>query len=192
MAGKQAKILAEDHQNLALTYASTRRYPIRNRAILLLSIKAGLRASEIAQLDWSMVLNASGAVGDVIEIEDRIAKKKSGRRIPLNPQLKTALAALQLVSEPVGPVIKSERGQGAMTPVSIVNFFAHVYEAVGLDGCSSHSGRRTFITKAARQVHRAGGSLRDVQILAGHRSIATTEAYIQGSEESQRRLVTLI
>jgi integrase/recombinase XerD len=192
MAGKQAKILNEDQQNLALSFVSTRRYPIRNRVVLLLSLKAGLRAAEIARLDWSMVLDPSGAVGDVIEVQDRIAKKRAGRCIPLNPQLKTALIALKLISEPEGPVVKSERGGTAMTPVSIVNLFALVYAAVGLDGCSSHSGRRTFITKAARQIHRAGGSLRDVQILAGHRSIATTQTYIQGSEESQRRLVALI
>jgi integrase/recombinase XerD len=79
-----------------------------------------------------------------------------------------------------------------MTPVSIVNFFAIAYRTIGLDGCSSHSGRRTFITRAARLVHKAGGSLRDVQILAGHRSIQTTQAYIDGDTDAQRRLVALI
>ena len=53
-----------------------------------------------------------------------------------------------------------------MTAVSIVNWFAHAYRAVGLDGCSSHSGRRTFITRAARLVHKAGGSLRDYKTTA--------------------------
>jgi integrase/recombinase XerD len=79
-----------------------------------------------------------------------------------------------------------------MTPVSIVNFFAIAYRAIGLEGCSSHSGRRTFITRAARLVHKAGGSLLDVQILAGHRSIQTTQAYIDGDTDAQRRLVALI
>jgi integrase/recombinase XerD len=192
MAGKQAKILAEDQQNLALSFVSTRRYPIRNRVILLLSMKAGLRAAEIAKLTWDMVLDPGGAVGNTIELRDHAAKKRHGRTIPLHLQLKAALAALQIVSEPNGPVIKSERGQGAMTPVSIVNLFALAYAAVGLEGCSSHSGRRTFITKAARQIHRAGGSLRDVQLLAGHRSIATTQTYIDGDSDAQRRLVALI
>ncbi len=50
-------------------------------------------------------------------------------------------------------------------------WFARAYRTIGLAGCSSHSGRRTFITRAARLVHKAGGSLRDVQLLAGHRSI---------------------
>ena len=61
-----------------------------------------------------------------------------------------------------------------MTALSIVVWFNRAYQYLGLDGCSSHSGRRTFITRAARLVHEAGGSLHDVQLLAGHRSIQTT------------------
>jgi integrase len=79
-----------------------------------------------------------------------------------------------------------------MTPVSIVNWFAKAYRTIGLQGCSSHSGRRTFITRAARLVHKAGGSLRDVQLLAGHRSIQTTQRYIDGDTDAQRKLVSLI
>ena len=79
-----------------------------------------------------------------------------------------------------------------MTPLSIVVWFKRAYEYVGLDGCSSHSGRRTFITRAARLVHKAGGSLRDVQLLAGHWSIQTTQRYIDGDTEAQRKLVSMI
>jgi integrase/recombinase XerD len=79
-----------------------------------------------------------------------------------------------------------------MTPVSIVNWFATAYRTIGVDGCSSHSGRRTFITRAARVVHQAGASLRDVQLLAGHRSIQTTQRYIDGDTDAQRKLVSLI
>ena len=79
-----------------------------------------------------------------------------------------------------------------MTPLSVVIWFAKAFRIVGLEGCSSHSGRRTFITRAARLVHRAGASLRDVQLLAGHRSIQTTQRYIDGDTEAQRKLVSLI
>ena len=67
-----------------------------------------------------------------------------------------------------------------------------LFAELGIDGCSSHSGRRTFITTAAKNVHRAGGSLHDVQLLAGHRSIETTQRYIDGDTPSQRRLVSLL
>ena len=65
-----------------------------------------------------------------------------------------------------------------MTPLSIVVWFNRAFRNIGLHGCSSHSGRRTFITRAARLVHKAGGSLRDVQLFAGDRSIQTTQRYM--------------
>jgi integrase len=191
MAGKQAKILSEQQTRSLLVFASSTRNPHRNHLIVLLSLKAGLRAGEIAKLTWDMVVGPTGEIGLVIELRDCAAKKKSGRLIPIHPNLRTALAAWREMTAGSGPVIRSERG-GPMTPVSIVNWFAIAYRAVGLEGCSSHSGRRTFITRAARLVHKAGGSLRDVQLLAGHRSIQTTQRYIDGDSDAQRKLVSMI
>ena len=90
-----------------------------------------------------------------------------------------------------GPVLMSERG-GHFTPRSIVNWFHKAYTELGLAGCSSHSGRRTFITRAARIISKTGGSLRDVQELAGHRALTTTERYIQGDRDAQRKLIGLL
>jgi integrase len=191
MLGKQAKILSDDNIRDLLAFTTLTRYPTRNRVIVLLSVKAGLRAGEIANLTWAMVTDPVGDIGPVIALEDRIAKKKSGRVIPLHSDLRNALATLQKMTGVDGPVIRSERGT-PLAPVSIVNWFRIAYRAIGLTGCSSHSGRRTFVTRAARLVHKAGGSLRDVQILAGHRSIQTTQAYIDGDSDAQRRLVALI
>jgi integrase len=168
MAGRHAKILHDQQINDLLVFASATRNPLRNKLMVLLSVKASLRAGEIAGLTWDMVLDPTGEVGQAIELHDCIAKKNSGRRIPINPALRTALTAWCLLTGGIGPVIRSQRGD-ARSPVSIVNWFALAYHAVGLAGCSSHSGRRTFITGAARLVHKAGGSLRDVQLLAGHR-----------------------
>ena len=191
MAGKQAKILSNDQVERLLLFASTTRNPLRNRVLVLLSLKAGLRAGEIANLTWPMVLDPGGDIGTVIELRNHAAKKNSGRLIAMHPDLRDALAAWRDATVTIGPVVQSERGR-PMTPVSIVNFFAIAYRAIGLVGCSSHSGRRTFITRAARLVHKVGGSLRDVQLLAGHRSIQTTQAYIDGDTDAQRRLVALI
>jgi integrase len=191
MAGKQAKILSDTQIDDLLLYAETTRQPARNKVMVLLSAKAGLRAGEIAHLTWDMVTDPTGAVGSTIELSDHAAKKGSGRKVPLHGDLRRALAELRAVTQGTGPVIVSER-RGPMTPLSVVVWFANAYRLIGLDGCSSHSGRRTFITRAARLVHKAGGSLRDVQLLAGHRSIQTTQRYIDGDTDVQRKLVSLI
>jgi integrase len=191
MAGKQAKTLTADHIDLLLFFAERSRHPDRNRVIVLLSIKAGLRAGEIANLTWSMVANASGGVGNIIELRDHAAKKGSGRSIPIHSDLRAALNRISGRSSIDDPVVRSERG-GRVNPNSIVNWFAVANATLGLQNCSSHSGRRTFITRAARLVHKAGGSLRDVQLLAGHRSIQTTQRYIDGDSDVQRRLISLI
>ena len=191
MAGKQAKILSSYDVNDLLIFATCTRHPFRNRLIVLLAAKAGLRASEIAKLTWDMVLDPTGNVGVGIELRDAVAKNGSGRLIPVHPDLRQALAAYRILSTGFGPLIQSERG-GAMTPLSIVVWFNRAFRNIGLYGCSSHSGRRTFITRAARLVHKTGGSLRDVQLLAGHRSIQTTQGYIDGDTDAQRKLVALI
>jgi integrase/recombinase XerD len=191
MPGRQAKILSKDNADDLLVFASTTRHPLRDRLIVLLSTKAGLRAAEIANLTWEMVLTPTADIGPTIELHDRAAKKSGGRLIPIHAELREALSDWRRRSEASGPVIRSQRG-GPMSPVSIVNWFAKAYRAIGLQGCSSHSGRRTFITRAARLVHNAGASLRDVQLLAGHRSIQTTQRYIDGDTDAQRKLVSLI
>jgi len=191
MSGKQAKILSLGDIDDLLIFASCTRHPLRNRVIVLLAAKAGLRAGEIANLTWDMVLDPTGNISSVIELRDHAAKNGGGRLIPAHPDLCKALAAYRSFSTGSGPLIRSERG-GPMTPLSIVVWFNRAFRNVGLNGCSSHSGRRTFITRAARLVHRVGGSLRDVQLLAGHRSIQTTQRYIDGDTDAQRKLVAMI
>jgi len=121
----------------------------------------------------------------------RQPRKAAARSVPMHPEIRTALVRLRRTSDDDGFVIRSERS-GGMQPGSLVNWFRGLYRELGFAGCSSHSGRRTFITHAARLVSRAGGSLRDVQQLAGHRSIEQTQAYIDGDSVAQRRLVTLL
>src|SRR5512139_3007402 len=192
MVGKRAKILSPDHVEDLLLFAHQTRHPIRNQVLVLLSVKAGLRAGEIADLTWPMLVEPTGEIGTSLELQDRVAKKGSGRVIPVHPVLHAALIKLARLTLALdGAVTRSERG-GPMTPVSIVSWFGKAFRAIGLEGCSSHSGRRTFITRAARLVHKAGGSLRDVQMLAGHRSLLKTQRHIDGDTDVQRKLVSLI
>ena len=191
MPGRQAKIITPTMLRRMLGAVAGRQSTSRDRVIILLSVKAGLRACEIARLDWSMVLDARGRVADCLAVSDAIAKKRCGRRIPMHPNLKRALVALKRTSAPSGPVVRSMRGVG-MPPTSIVTWFTVLFASLGFEGCSSHSGRRTFITAAARNAHKTGCSLRDVQLLAGHKSIEITQGYIDGDTRGQRRLVALL
>lgn len=188
-----AKVLESADVRRLIAHMQTTRQPARNIAIILLSFKAGLRACEIAGLEWSMVLDSKNHVATTLAISRHIAKMGHGRSIPIHPDLKAALRALHIEQQRPsrGPVILSQRGFH-MTPRSIVNWFTTVYAELGLHGCSSHSGRRTFITRSARLLAKTGGSLRDVQELAGHRSLKTTEGYIEGNRDAQRKLVALV
>lgn len=191
MRGRPAKTLSERELRRVLAAIRRRTNASRNEVIVLLSFKAGLRACEIARLRWGMVTDGRGRIGTTLELPAAAAKMGSGRRIPLNAELRTALQRLAGGADLDGPVIRSVRG-GAMTADAIVNWFTQLYSSLDLHGCSSHSGRRTFVTNAARLIPRIGGSLRDVQQLAGHRSIQTTQGYIDGNEKVQRRLVRLL
>ena len=192
MAGRQARILTPAQLNTAIRHVRGHSNPVRSRVIILLSVKAGLRAAEIAKLEWPMLLDPIGRVAHSMAIENRIAKKGGGRILPIHPDLRKALIKLHhQVDNHTGSVIQSACG-GPMRPNSIVNWFIALFAELGFDGCSSHSGRRTFITAAARCAHKAHGSLRDVQLLAGHRSIETTQSYIDGDSSAQRRLIALI
>jgi integrase len=94
MPGKQAKTLSTDHIDDLVFFAERSRHPLRNRLVVLLSVKAGLRAAEIAKLTWDMVLDPSGEVGTTLELQDRIAKKRGGRSVPLHGDLRHARPAL--------------------------------------------------------------------------------------------------
>ena len=193
MRRQPAKVLAPDDVRLLLRHVDGRRHRYRDRVMVLLSFKAGLRACEIAGLEWPMLLDTSDTVDDQIILARGITKGGHNRSVPIHRQLKIALIKLHCrAGRPRdGPVIMSERGDH-LTAASVVNWFRDAYSAIGLNGCSSHSGRRTFITNAARVIATTGGSLRDIQELAGHRSLTTTERYIAGNRDAQRKLVNLI
>jgi integrase len=101
MAGKQAKILSEKHVEDLLLFAASSRHPQRNHLTVLLSVKAGLRAAEIANLTWEMVLDPDAKVSHAIHLHDAAAKR-SGRVIPLHTDLRQALDDWRRTQTPTG------------------------------------------------------------------------------------------
>jgi integrase/recombinase XerD len=81
----------------------------------------------------------------------------------------------------------TERSAG-FTADTLTHIVNGLYRRAGLDGASSHSGRRTFITKLAEQ----GVGARVLQQLAGHSSLATTQRYIDIKPSMLRAAVELV
>lgn len=195
---KQAKILSRQQVEVISRCLASKRNGLRDQTIFLLSVKAGLRAKEIANLKWSMLMDAEGNLCDCINLTDSASKGKSGRSIPINRDLMSSLCALHM-HESRGIkfdfadkfVVRTERSTRTSSQI-IVNMFHRWYQELGLNGCSSHSGRRTFITNAARKISTVGGSLRDVQLLCGHSSLRTTQLYIESNRDAHRKIIDLV
>jgi integrase/recombinase XerD len=191
--GKQAKTLNTAQTRAILNHLDGTRWAERNRAMFLLSVKAGLRAKEIASLTWSMVTDPEGNVADTIQLEDKAAKGDSGRTIPMNKELQAALKVYQAAPyRKSGDYVLTSERANRMAPTSVATWFYDLYKKLGYEGCSSHSGRRTFVTNGAKKIVEAGGSLRDIQQLVGHKSLQTTQRYIEGDSEAKRKLVDMI
>lgn len=190
---KQAKLLSKGQTEAVLGYLARTRHPERNQVIFLLSAKAELRAREIANLRWTMITSSDGEVGQAIALHDQASKGRSGRVIPMSQELRDALIEWKKKVWTISAdyVVTTERAERT-SPQAIVNMFKRWYETLDFDGCSSHSGRRTFITNAARKISGVGGSLRDVQVLAGHSNLRTTQRYIEPDQEAQRKIVELV
>lgn len=195
---KQSKVLNKQQIEFVSTYLRSKRNGLRNQTIFLLSVKSGLRAKEISQLSWREVLNSEGAIDTHINLTNQSSKGNSGRCIPLHKLVRRNLAEMyeyQSMFRYFDPqtsfVIRTERSPFT-TSQTIVNMFQKWYSTLGLIGCSSHSGRRTFITETAKKISLVGGSLRDIQMMAGHSSLQTTQRYIDADSEAQTKVVCLL
>ena len=161
MLTKQAKTLFRKELQRLLDRVTHGRHPERDRVMILLSFRAGLRSKEISGLTWSMITDASGTLADTIALPNKASKgRNGGRAIPLHDELRDALAAL-MAARPDKvradrPVIYSERADGYSANAVAVWFFER-YREIGIEGASSHSGRRTFITALAKKNRRGRG-----------------------------------
>ena len=148
------------------------------------------RAKEIAGLTWEMVLTPAGEISDYIHLTNSASKGKSGGGIiPMHDSIRSNRETLVDQLAPEGAVIKSERSKFVASQM-IVNLFRGWCFELGLAGCSSHSGKRTFLTTAEQKISLVGGSLRDIQALAGHKSLQTTQRYIEVNTEAQRKVIS--
>lgn len=191
---KKAKILSDRQQKTLIDFLSRTRYPYRNQVIALLSCQLGLRAKEIAMLEWHCVLdNEFDKIGDKLRLLNNMSKgKHGGRELDLTDDLIKVLTKLYQ-SHKIKPnrhhrIVLNQQSCD-MNGQSIVALFWRWFKILDFHGYSSHSGRRTFITACARKVSNFNCSLAEVQQMVGHSSLATTQAYIETNPEGKKALV---
>jgi integrase/recombinase XerD len=189
---KQAKTLQPQELRRVLDYIATRPHALRNRVMLLATHYAGLRVGEVANLRYQDVVDTAGAVRDEIRLEPEQTKGRHARVVFVNSKLRRELEAYLLAYPPTKPehhlFYTQKRTAEGFTPNTLAQHFHYIYKRAGIEGASSHSGRRTFITNLASK----GVSVRVLMSLAGHRHIGTTQAYIDVNDDMKRKAVELV
>jgi integrase/recombinase XerD len=188
----QAKTLTNVEIERLLTYINTRKYAARNRSMMLLTHWAGLRIGEVACLRWSDVTTTDGEIKDEIRLLPDMTKGRHARTVFVSAKLKTELQAYALQAKCVDrsyPFFASQKSvKAGFNANSLAQTFALLYAGAGLEGASSHSGRRTFLTNLANK----GTAIHILKTLAGHRSISTTAAYLYSSPSQLKAAVELV
>lgn len=188
---KQAKTLNEQEIRKVLDYISTRKHAIRNRALLMATFLSGMRVGELSSLRFSDVVDSEGAIRSEIRLTPAMTKGQYARVVFINERLRKELEKYIRFYNPVDKTMKffySQRKESdGFNANTLTQHFHYLYKRAGLDGASSHSGRRSFITNLASK----GVSVRVLMNLAGHRSISTTQAYIDINDNMLRSAVEL-
>jgi integrase/recombinase XerD len=186
----QAKTLTEKELRKVLNYISTCKFARRDRAMLLFTHLAGLRVGEVAALKIGDVWAEEGAIKSEVVLQPNQTKGDRARTVFLAEKLRKELlhyVAMIDRSDTSRPLFKTQKSLG-FTANTLCQHFHYLYKRAGIDGASSHSGRRTFITTLANK----GVGVRVLMALAGHRSIQTTQCYIDCNDDMKRKAVELI
>lgn len=197
----QAKVLSEKDVRKVLLYIASRKHATRNRAMFVLLNSTGMRVGELAALRLCDVLQSTGEIVDEIRLAADQTKGSRGRTVVLSQKaqeeiknylqsrfkLKDLLAVtLTDTSRALFTTQKNpNRGFSAST---LAQHFHYIYKDAGITGASSHSSRRSFITNLANM----GVSVRVLMELAGHKSLAVTQKYIDVNPSMMRKAVELL
>lgn len=186
----QAKTLNQAELDQVLRYVATRRYAKRDRALILTSFWSGMRVGEIAQLKMRDVVDEHNVINHEIKLSSSVTKNNKARIVFFPNKLREELAdylTTRALKNPEIPFFHTDDRLG-FSANSLCQWFFWTFKRAGINGASSHSGRRTFITQLANK----GISVRILASLAGHSSIAITQAYIDVNDEMKRNAVELI
>lgn len=186
----QAKTLTPAELDLVLQHISKRKFALRNRVMLLTGMWSGMRVGEIASLSVADVMNADRTIKAEIRLTAEQTKGRHPRTVFIPQKLRDELHAYLQLRNPKDlkqPLFVTAGRRGFSASVMTQHFF-WLFKAAGISGASSHSMRRTFITNLATK----GIGVRVLASLAGHRSIAVTQKYIDVNDDMKRNAVELL
>jgi integrase/recombinase XerD len=188
---KQAKTLNKSELRKVLDFVATRRHAERNRMLVLMTFYAGLRAIEVASLRYGDVLDGAGKIKTEIWLSAWQTKGSEGRTVYVNTLLQKELAAYvraMPASDPSNSLFYTQkRGGDGFTANTLAQFFHVLYRNVGIDGASSHSGRRSFCTNLAAQ----GVGIRVLMACSGHKSLGAVQRYLDVNTSLVQRAIEL-
>lgn len=185
---KQARTLNEAELKLVMADCATRRHAARDRAIIMVSFHLGLRAKEIAALTVEDVRGEDGQIRRQFTLGAEQTKGGVTREAYLNQRLRKELRSfVAATAKPTDPLFPSQKG-GHFSANTMCQLFLDIYAHCGLSGASSHSGRRSFITRLANK----GINVRLLAALAGHSNIQVTQRYIDVNPDQLSAAVELL
>jgi len=191
-AMKQAKLITQTEFKRLSAVIDSLRHSTRNHTAVALSFYARLRACEITALRVCDVFDHNGTVKDTVYLSAAQTKGSDSCSVLVNKKLRTQLQHYahtypKRTANTNSPLIYSGKG-GGFSAQTVVNLFQRLYKLAGVDGASSHSGRRQFVTELADK----GINARVVQALARHKHLNTTMRYIELNENKLRNAIELI
>jgi integrase/recombinase XerD len=183
----QAAVLDASQIKRLLKIASTTSHGQRDQTIITLSYWLGLRAKELASLRIGDVYDGSGEVRGVLHLKAGYTKRARMRDVYLSSdkvvrQLKEYGRVCPC--DPAKPLFRT-RSNKRFSANGMVILLRHLHGLAGIEGGSSHSGRRTMITRLAE----AGVDLKSIATLAGHSSIRTTAGYVENNPERLSKIM---
>jgi integrase/recombinase XerD len=186
----QAKTLTPAELDQVLAYIAQHKFALRNRVMLLTGFWSGMRVGEIASLSVGDVMNVDGTAKAEIRLTAEQTKGRHPRTVFIPQKLRDELQnylALRQTLKPQHPLFVTA-GRRAFSANVMTQHFYWLFQRSGISGASSHSMRRSFITNLATK----GIGVRVLASLAGHRSIAVTQKYIDVNDDMKRNAVELI
>lgn len=185
----QAKTLTPKELRKALDSVANHPHATRNKLMLLMTHWAGMRVGEVAALLVGDIRNIDGSVKQEIRLDATQTKGKHARIVFVNDKLRKEIGTYLKIVEfrtAAQPLFSTQK-RAAFSANTLCQMMNGLYRRAGIEGATSHSGRRSFITTLASK----GIGVRVLASLAGHRSIATTQAYIDVNDEMKRAAVEL-